>query len=297
VTPTEFCEFFTNVGPDLAAKIPLSKKDPISSMKFAACESMFLTSPTTQEILTFLNQLDGSKAMGSDKVTALLVKEAAETIAPHLQFLFELSFRQGKVFATMKIAKITALHKAEDINVPSNYRPISVLSVLSKILERLMHVRLSKFFAKILTSKQYGFRKNRSTELALINFYQDLIRNMDEGLLGLGVFIDLKKAFDTVDHEILLKKLEKYGVCGPTLTWLTDYLSERKQFVKMSSKETSEMKPVRCGVPQGSILGPLLFIIYINDFPDILKFLDPTIFADDTTLMAYGKNIDELANK
>eukprot|EP00732_Lithocolla_globosa_P001804 Lithocolla_globosa_v1_NODE_1001_length_2963_cov_36.286107.p1 type:complete len:390 gc:universal NODE_1001_length_2963_cov_36.286107:1758-2927(+) len=121
---------------------------------------------------------------------------------------------------------------------------------------------------------------------------------MDKGYIGLGIFIDLKIAFDTVNHKILLRKLEKYGVCGSALAWITDYLTNRYQYIKGGGGiDDSEMKQVICGVPQGSILGPLLFIIYINDFLDILKYLDPTIFADDTTLMSFEKDLELLTER
>jgi hypothetical protein len=242
--------------------------------------------------------LDIRKA-GCDKVSAQLLREGAETIAPHLAFLCQLSLKYGKVFDLMKIAKITPIFKADDPNLPSNYRPVSVLSVLSKILERIVHTRLSEFFTTILTKHQYGFRKNLNTELVLINFYQSLIDKLDKGFIGFGLFIDLKKAFDTVDHTIVLRKLARYGVCGPVLSWFKDYLSGRTQYVKVNGKK-SELRKVLCGVPQGSILGPLLFIIYVNDLPDILEKLEATIFADDTTLVAYAKDedtLEEIANQ
>eukprot|EP00732_Lithocolla_globosa_P001060 Lithocolla_globosa_v1_NODE_468_length_3964_cov_97.214377.p1 type:complete len:993 gc:universal NODE_468_length_3964_cov_97.214377:917-3895(+) len=294
LTANEFCDFFTNVGPDLAAKIPDSDEDPVESMKFQSNKCLFLRPATVVEIINLLQKLDTTKSVGSDGVSALLLKEGADTIAIYLKFLFDLSFKHGKVFDLMKLARITALHKAEDVNTCSNYRPISVLSTLSKILEKLVHERVSDFFQDILTKKQFGFRKNLKTELALINFYQDLIDKLDKGYIGLGVFVDLKKAFDTVNHEILLKKLEKYGVTGNALKWMRDYLSNRQQYVRVNSKNKSEPQTVRCGVPQGSILGPLLFIIYINDFPEVLKILDSTIYADDTTLMAFGKDLENL---
>jgi hypothetical protein len=126
-----------------------------------------------------------------------------------------------------------------------------------------------------------------------LNFYQSSIEKLDKGFLGFGLFIDLKKAFDTVDHQILLKKLERYGVCGPVLEWFKDYLSGRQQYIKVNGKR-SNPKTVLCGVPQGSILGPLLFIIYVNDLPDVLDKLEATIFADDTTMVSYAKDIETL---
>jgi hypothetical protein len=288
-----FCDFFTNVGPKLAEQIEKTEEDPLDSIKHKTNSSMYFRSVDDLEVLKLLKKLDIKKAVGSDQVSALLLREGAETIAPQLAFLCRLSLKHGKVFDLMKIAKITPIFKAEDPRLPSNYRPVSVLSVLSTILDRLVHIRLTEFFSEILTKHQYGFRKKLNTELALINFYQSLIEKLDKGQLGFGLFIDLKKAFDTVDHQILLRKLERYGVCGPVLEWFKDYLTGRQQYVKLNGKK-STLKTVLCGVPQGSILGPLLFIIYVNDLPDILDKLEATIFADDTTLVSYAKDIDTL---
>jgi retron-type reverse transcriptase len=264
ISEEAFCDFFTNVGPKLAEQIEESEEDPINSIKHETNRSMYFRSVNDQEVLKLLKKLDIRKAVGCDKVSAQLLNEGAETIAPHLAVIGRLSLKYGQVFDLMKIAKIIPIFKADDPNLPSNYRPVSVLSVLSKILERIVHTRLSEFFATILTKHQYGFRKNLNTELALINFYQSLIDKLDKGFIGFGLFIDLKKAFDTVDHKILLRKLVRYGVCGPVLSWFKDYLSGRTQYVKIDGKK-SDSRMVLCGVPQGSILGPLLFIIYIND--------------------------------
>mgnify|MGYP003433291688 FL=1 len=195
----------------------------------------------------------------------------------------------------MKLAKVTPLFKSDDRALPTNYRPISVLPVFSKILEKIMHKRLLSYLTQncLLTSQQYGFRENHSTYMALINLVDRVSEEIDNNNVTLGIFLDLSKAFDTIDHAILLNKLNYYGVTGIANNWFTSYLNDRKQFVQIG-QTISKTLSISCGVPQGSILGPLLFIIYINDITNVSKLFDLIMFADDTNLFIKDKNLGSL---
>ena len=178
--------------------------------------------------------------------------------------------------------------------VTNNYRPVSLLPVFSKILERIVYNRLFNFLIKhsILHPSQYGFQINLSTEQAILEV-QDRIQNIiDSGDCCIGIFMDLSKAFDTLDHRTLLSKLSKYGVRGVALDWFRNYLSNRKQYVSINGTNSSTL-PIECGVPQGSILGPLLFLIYINDLPKVSNSTT-ILFADDTNAIYVGKSYSEL---
>ena len=190
----------------------------------------------------------------------------------------------------MKIAKVTPVFKGGDSADLSNDLPISVLPCFSKILERLMHNRLYKHLSnsKILYPKRLSFQEDHSTDHGLLQLVDQIYESFKRSEYTIGAFIDLSKAFHTVDHNILLKKLEIYGTSGTHLQWIRNYLCNRKQYIQFDGWQKTNYKTVKCGVPQGSILGPLIFLPYINDLQFASDVLDPILFADDTNLF-YSK--------
>ena len=224
-----------------------------------------------------------------------LLKTASSIIVPILTHLINISLIQGKYPNLLKLANICPIYKKDDIDKCSNYRPISLLSNIGKIFEKVMYARLSNFLeeCEILYEKQFGFRKHYSTNHALVSIVEHIKQNLDNNKFTCGVFVDLEKAFDTVNHEILIKKLEYYGIKGAYNSWLSSYLSNRWQYVTLGNTKSQNRK-VSCGVPQGSVLGPLLFLIYINDMNKALKNCITHHFADDTNLLCSKRNLKEL---
>lgn len=211
-----------------------------------------------------------------------------------LTHICNISFSTGVVPSQLKVAKVKPLFKSGEPDIFTNYRPISLLPVFSKVLERLFYNRLINFVNNnILYERQYDFRHKLSTSLAVIDLLKDVTDSIDKNAHTIGVFIDLKKAFDTVDHKIMLKKLNFYAVRGIPLKWLDSYLSNRYQYVSYNDVSSCKL-PVVCGVPQGSILGPLLFIIYVNDMCESSKLLKFILFADDTNIFYSNNNSDDL---
>ena len=201
------------------------------------------------------------------------------------------SFAEGKFPDLLKIANVCPIYKKGDRNKCENYRPISLLSNLSKLFERAMHTRLYSFLDtnSCLYDLQFGFRHKFSTNHALLSITEKIRDNLDNKTFSCGEVVDLEKAFDTVNHHILIKKLEHYGIRGSALSWFSSYLSSRKQLVVLGGI-SSPLFDISCGVPQGSILGPLLFLIYINDMHTSVKFSTVYHFADDTNLLYHHKN-------
>ena len=179
----------------------------------------------------------------------------------------------------------------------NNYRPISLLPFFSKLFEWLMYNRLIDFIEKhhLLYQFQFGFRKNHSTFMALVILLEKVTEALDNSEFAICILIDIRKAFDTVEHNILMQKLHHYGIRGNALQWFNSYLSNRQQYVNYNNT-SSDMKLITCGVPQGSILGPLLFLLYINDIASVSSILFCTLFADDTTLFYSSKNLQELSD-
>ena len=177
-----------------------------------------------------------------------------------------MSLTEGVFPDSLKVANVIPLYKSDDLTYLNNYKPVSLLYMLSKVFEKIMYDRLLNLVNKydLLYAHQYGFRKNRSTYMALLSLVDNLTHALD-GEYVVGVYLDFSKAFDTVDHMILLQKLYHCGVRGCAHDWFTSYLSNRSQFVTYNGVK-SDLKNIQCGVPQGSILGPLLFLLYINGF-------------------------------
>ena len=183
--------------------------------------------------------------------------------------------RQGVFPRELKLARVIPIYKSSSKQSISNYRPISILTFISKVFEKILYNHISQFMDRndIICSNQFGFRKNHSTQQAIITLINKITSDVDSGDIAVNIFIDLKKAFDTVSHSILLKKLHAYGIRGDMLELCKSYLTDRSQFV-MYNGAKSDLKSVKCGVPQGSVLVPLFFIAYMNDiFMHLICFI------------------------
>ena len=212
-----------------------------------------------------------------------MLKLAGRELSIPFSAICNASFDEG-IFPE-KIKLVIPSHKKGPNNDVNNYRPISLLSVFSKILEKLIVVRLTDYLElhEIIYPNQFGFRHGYSTTHSLISITETIKRTLDNNKYGCGVFIDLRKAFDTVNHEILLQKLDHYGIRDVSSSWFKSYLTDRMQYVHLNGI-ISETKNITCGVPQGSVVGSLLFLLYINDLPNIPKKLKFYLFADNTNI-------------
>ena len=225
------------------------------------------------------------KSSGLDDISTKLLKLIYPVIIKPLVLIINQSLATGVYPDNLKISKITPIFKKGKRDIMSNYRPISLLTSISKVFEKVIHRQLYRYLEKnkIICDEQFGFRPNYSTELATLYLTDYTLKEMDDNRIPMNIYLDLSKAFDTLDHNILLKKLEHCGITGTALSLFQSYLSDRKQYV-VYDKGKSDYADIKTGVPQGSVLGPLLFLVYINDFPTASKLFKFLMYADDTTL-------------
>ena len=288
----KFNLFFTNIGPNLSNEIDDLGKHFMNYMPPPLANSFFITPTTPEEVVNEIKLL--SLTVASD-ILIKLIKIASAKLSKTLCGIFNHSFETSNYPDKLKFATVTPAHKADSKMSLNDYRPISVLPVFSKILERLMHRRLMNFLTKndTLFDHQYGFQTKKTTSMAILDIYSKIVVAFENNEIACSIFLDFAKAFDTVDHNILLSKLDNYGIRGMAQKWFRSYLFKRQQIVKINDNYSTPLE-IRCGVTQGSVLGPLLFLIYINDIYRTSKLLKFHLFADDTCILSNNKNVQTI---
>ena len=284
----KFNEYFTKIGPELARSIDTSHKIPFDNYLKSPCQLSFQFQYTTPDsIEKIIGDLKPKSSAGYDNLSSKLLKDIKGIISRPLSIIINQSLCSGIFPSKLKLAKVIPLYKKEDQQVFGNYWPISLLSSISKIFEKVAFKQILEYFTSnnLLFESQYGFRENHSTELAALEFIDRIKLEMDRKKIPFSIFLDLSKAFDTLNHDILLTKLRYYGIQGIALNWFQSYLTKRSQYVQYNDTSSS-IREIETGVPQGSILGPLIFIIYMNDIHTVSDKFSFILYADDTTLIS-----------
>ena len=290
-----FNEHFCTIGEKLDRSTPIVNSNPLSYLN-RHNRSFYYAPCCAAEIKLIIDSFK-NKRVNIDVIPAFIYKLMADFISPIVSDLINFSVESGAFPDVLKIARVVPLFKNGSRNILGNYRPISVLSFLSKVFEKSMHRRLSNYFDKfdLMVSNQFGFREGLSTTDAILKFVNEVNCCLESREFMVAVMIDLSKAFDTINHDILLGKLEMYGIRGMVLDWFRSYLCNRYQYVIVNGAKSS-MREISMGVPQGSVLGPFLFLIYINDMHASCN-LNLIHFADDTTAYNSGTHLPSLCNR
>ena len=290
-----FNDFFVSIGPELAKDIH-SDINPLTYVNNVN-NSIVIFDVSCDEVKNIIRSLKNSSA-GHDEFPTFVGKLCVDSYIEPLTFLINYSLKTGVFPSELKLARMVPIFKAGDSSALTNYRPISVLTFFAKVFEKIVYNKLLNFISdnNILYDHQYGFRKGRSTQQAIITLVDKITKSQDIGDIVITLLIDLKKAFDTIDHRILLRKLYSYGIRGSMLKWMESYLTDRSQYVVIDGK-VSQTRGIKCGVPQGSILGPLLFIISVNDICNVSPMLFKILYADDTCVLISGNHLNNLIDR
>ena len=290
-----FNNYFASIAETTKKNIKYSHKHFSDYLANENGNSIFLEATDKEEIANIISSLNSNKTSGPNSIPYRILLLLKNEISKQLADLFNLSFMTGVFPSVLETAKVVPFFKKDSKLDYSNYRPISLLSNVKKTLEKLMYKRLYTFLNSnnIIYNLQFGFRQQYSTSHALVNITENIRKALDGGNIGCGIFVDLQKAFDTVDHQILLTKLNHYGIRGVSNDWFKSYLSNRNQYVSINGFD-SGLAAINCGVPQGSVLGPLLFLLFINDLNHTIKFCKVHHFADDTNLLYMSNSIKKL---
>ena len=293
--PEIFNKFFTSIGSQLTKSTDISNTKVQTQMSYS---SFFLGPVTSFEVSKTITSLKFKHNITKDNITNKLLIKCKDQLSNHIANVINSTFSRGIVPSECKIARVIPVYKNGNPEEPTNYRPISILPAISKVIEKCVKRRLTEYLKtnRILYKYQYGFRESSSTQSAVIDIVINLEDALDRGLAAAGLFIDLRKAFDTVDHGILISKLDNLGIRGLPLRWFKSYLSERKQYVYVNGLYSDEQIVTR-GVPQGSVLGPLLFLIYVNDISSYKLNGMPVLFADDMYISYTADSIGALQDK
>ena len=298
IIANEFGKFYSQLGSNLASQIKKSLK-PIEeylSKIPRTLQSLALHSTSALEIEKIAMALPSKTSFGYDKISNIMLKSIISAISTPLSIVFNQSISTGKFPQKMKQAEVVPLYKGKDMDLMINYRPISLLITILKLLEKVIYRCIYSFIEKenILFQSQYGFRSNHNCEHAILELTGNILQAREKKEYPVYIFLDLSKAFDTLNHQVLLCKLDKIGICGIVKNWFESYLSGHSLVAKVTTSENkitySKAYDISFGTSQGSCLGPLLFLLFCNDIHLLPLYSQLILFADDTTLFNSHKS-------